>query len=177
MSGTDEDYELDCTPATQAVDPKPMDPEALDHLRHALAQGPYAIAHDFVRALLDDRDYQELLIARQDAELEAGPPSEMELRLLHATREIARLRARVRVESEDVERAGVTWERFVAWAEAGHTEMHANVRGNVTEDAPITSPGRACYIADEINWMVETCDPGMCGLDILDEMAAAEPTP
>jgi hypothetical protein len=47
----------------------------------------------------------DMLIARQDAELAAGPPSEMDLRLLHATREVTQLRARV--EADDVEREAV----------------------------------------------------------------------
>lgn len=135
------------------------------------------------------RRLEAMLIARQDAELEAGPPSEMELRLLDATREVARLRARVRVEAEDVERAGVTpakcdaymqsqgWEKMDegGWApatwerDADLTKRPMKARDEILADIAF---GWDNYVAECIDGIVAHGD--RCGLDILDEMAALE---
>jgi hypothetical protein len=151
------------------IKPKPMDPERLARARSMLAHVvPHGVVSEaFAAELLADRDHHAaeaaqlnaMIIARQDAELAAGPPSEMELRLLHATREVARLRARVRVEAEDVERAGVTWERARAW-----------------RDAHGVGSSLLCSDRESIAWYIGTQAVALqrCGLDILDEMAAME---
>lgn len=71
--------------------------------------------------------------------------------------EVARLRARVRVEAEDVERAGVTWLHAETWKlQRGRTWAR----------------GRHVTIEFVVNIMAES--EGRPGLDILDEMAAME---
>jgi hypothetical protein len=71
--------------------------------------------------------------------------------------EVARFRARVRVEAEDVERVGVTREHAFAWARA-----HSGYVGRL-------GVGTVMCIVGYVNsgtW------PGKCAFDILDEMAA-----
>jgi hypothetical protein len=96
--------------------------------------------------------------------------------------EIARLRARVRVEAEDVERAGVTWAHVTNWLSArdwaptrgrglayndGGTFCHwKSARGHVSvfeNESPGCVAAAVCTLAGLYR---------RPGLDILDEMAA-----
>lgn len=99
--------------------------------------------------------------------------------------EATRLRARVRVEAEDVERAGVTHEHAEAWLTAQNWVCERGQDGSLVcerGDAAIliadTIPWREhASIADGINALVRHYSTGIpelhkCGLDILDEMAA-----
>jgi hypothetical protein len=224
-----------------------MNPERLSlardfaaRARGVLVPGGVAGSRDLVAELLADRDYHAaeaaqlnaMVIARQDAELAAGPPSEMDLRLLHATREVARLRARVdeaeaamaeetrrasamqherdeyaadnelwrsealrlrarvRVEAEDVERAGVTrlhvdaWLRANGWTPTTETGWKGFSDGTTTgtqtwRPAPYDPRGvsvedreRLVGTADNVRTMAYHFNRP--GLDILDEMAAME---
>ena len=93
-----------------------------------------------------------------------------------ARAEVARLRARVRVDAEDVERAGVTRSNVAAWLDASpawarddggsgweHKETGCilTIATNVADE----------YIADRIRWIAKYARRPE--LDILDEMAAA----
>jgi hypothetical protein len=141
-------------------EPKPMDPEALYHLRDALAQDRSAISHDFVQALLDDRDHQAAKVEAAERELAAinkmgkelavvlgedDPHHPLDLladcvmlELRQVRAEVARLRSRARVEAEDVERAGVTWRHVEAWLrDKGWTTPRVDAYGWVTSWASL----------------------------------------
>jgi hypothetical protein len=131
--------------------PEPMDPERLLITRReveiscrATETGALRLA-DMLRELLADRDYH----AQRAAEVAA---------LLDWQAEVIRtLRARVRVEAEDVERVGVTWAHAVAWAKARGGYIDRLYSGTAEDIAAYAGSG---------TWR------GKCGLDILDEMAA-----
>ena len=102
---------------------------------------------------------------------------ELSARLEELEIELTRLRARARVEADDVERAGVTWAQLAAWAAAGETKAHMGTRrlvGYFAADGWEPQGSEAAEaIADKINWMVDECEPGRSALDILGEIAAA----
>lgn len=105
--------------------------------------------------------------------------------LLSAREEIARLRARVRVEAADVERAGVTRAHVEAWLRANGWQPSSGIMAK-TSEGPFTNwqigAGRdqrwvsvfdsATRIAQVIGSVADV--HGRVHLDILDEMAAIE---
>jgi hypothetical protein len=113
---------------------------------------------------------------------------------LAAREEIARLRARVRVEAEDVERAGVTAEKVNAWLDAQTkvvegVSIHPWVRVKTIEhgihagahwthfmfDGVLDVWNNASSVANAIDRIARFMRRP--GLDILDEMAALEVQP
>jgi hypothetical protein len=83
----------------------------------------------------------------------------------------AEFRTRAKVEAQDVRREGATWEKYVAWVNAGTTGMHGELRWGIAEDVP-TAENVDQYIADDIRWMVEDADACQSGWDLLAEIAA-----
>jgi hypothetical protein len=83
----------------------------------------------------------------------------------------AEFRTRAKVEAQDVRREGATWEKYVAWVNAGTTGMHGELRWGIAEDVP-TAENVDQYIADDIRWIVEDADAGCSGWDLLAEIAA-----
>jgi hypothetical protein len=183
------------------IKPKPMDPERLAHLRGLSDPLCFTSAFqaDIVAELLADRDYH----ARISATFEAERDDAMQHRgwleqrrredgeQLDALRaEVARLRARVRVEAEDVERAGAMWGRVVSWLLANGWEQqkgrglahHAGgsfvhwkrkVQRWVAADVVcVYEHEHGESIANTVNSLAR--HHGRPGLDILDEMAAIE---
>jgi hypothetical protein len=119
-----------------------------------------------------------------DSSLEMWFPLTAE-RMKEAEADVTRLRARVRVEAEDVERAGVTKAHVEAWLRAngwgaptrdkyGWTSAESETGGEPVDlwrtDGSTPLALTVCFIADDIQ---------RPGLDILDEMAAMplEPAP
>jgi hypothetical protein len=168
------------------IKPKPMDPERLAHLRGLSDPLCFTSAFqaDIVAELLTDRDYhaqraehfttiscvmasmagsiQEIARAAgwpEDVPVE--DPGELVESVAQLRAEAARLRARVRVEAEDVERAGVTRAHAIAWA--GQHEGVCNLFND--SEAPWVIASRIQIAASFYN---------RPGLDILDEMAAME---
>jgi hypothetical protein len=135
---------------------KPMDPERLSIARSMLAHVvPHGVVSEaFAAELLADRDHHaqraDEILHRSESlcEVEAALryashsiPAIRDLGPCEAigalTTEVARLRARVRVEAEDVERAGVTREHVEAWLRANGWHFKcADGSGWVTYVAP-----------------------------------------
>ncbi len=80
------------------------------------------------------------------------------------TAEVKRLRARVRVETKDVERAAVSWDQLERW-----------VAVSGSSDIVQSLSGRSMTLRDAINCIAARVSRP--GLDILDEIAATEPPP
>jgi hypothetical protein len=147
-----------------------MDPERLADLRRRIACG--RVPERWYADLLADRDYH----AQRAGDLAHALIATNHERLA-AQGEVARLRARVRVEAEDVERVGVTRAKVRAWLLvhdllsephtvqgerwAGYGYLHHSDR---TKDIANAIANRARQL-------------GRPGLDILDEMAAMEVDP
>ena len=158
--------------------PRPMDPGRLAELRHLAAKARvpgWTISPLDLEELLADRDYQaqradaeQVVLAELPGdcwpEYEGAPAVarlvELANRANAAEAEVARLRSRVRVEAEDVERAGVTWAHIDAWL---------SMRGE------FASGGRWCSIAVYVRALAD--ELSRPGLDILDEMARMEVKP
>ena len=119
-----------------------------------------------------DDDPLELLHARMN-ELAAFETDAAQLRVERdQARSLAsEFRTRAKVEAQDVRREGATWEKYVAWVNAGTTGMHGELRWGIAEDVP-TAENVDQYIADDIRWMVEDADAGCSGWDLLAEIAA-----
>jgi hypothetical protein len=96
---------------------------------------------------------------------------------------VTRLRARVRVEAEDVERAGVTRAHIEAWLranrrwEAGQNGVWHWKPSNGGAFTTLSNGARSDELADDVHWLAQR--EQRPGLDLLDEMAAmrVEPEP
>jgi hypothetical protein len=178
---------------------KPMDPARLALLRRTTQLAKHKTLID---ELLADRDYH----AQRAEELQRRSESlcEVEAALRYASHsipairdrgpceaigvlsaEVARLRARVRVEAEDVGRAGVTrahveaWLRASGWAQSAtedgwHSEWG---RSAIWRIAPYDPRGVQVYETDDREAIVRAVRSvahhfDKPGLDILEEMAA-----
>lgn len=92
--------------------------------------------------------------------------------------EVARLRARVRVEAQDVERAGVTREHVEAWLlanrrwESGPNGLWIWKPSNGGAFTTLTDDKRPDELAYAVQWFASR--EHRPGLDILDEMAAMQ---
>lgn len=161
---------------------KPMDPERLADVRRWIAGGWTPLPRETEAELLADRDYQ----AQRAEEWErkaVGLGADALAETVRLKDEIARLRSRVRVEAEDVERAGVTWAHVAAWlrangwsaGEAGayYAVWHLGEGCVSVSVHPDHSSSREA--ARSIN--VIALETARSGLDILDEMARMEVTP
>ena len=130
-----------------AVESRPIDPARLALLREP--DGCACASPELVKALLDDRDYQaqradaaeanyRFMVERSagggrlDGYRELGQrAADAERERDEARAEVARLRSRVRVEAEDVARAGVTLAHVHAWERAnGHRTSVVNKRSD-----------------------------------------------
>jgi hypothetical protein len=177
-------------------DPTPMDPERLGLLR-GWAQARVMIGSDYVREMLADRDHQE----RRAVQAEQLGGGEFDLRTLQVLgerpggacsdsvagigsrivrleAEVARLRARVRVDADDVERAGLTRAHVEAWLRTSGWETLTHESGWLSFVSP-DGPHVDVHLRDGwssaqvVNALARlTRNPG---LDILDEMAAMPP--
>lgn len=171
---------------------KPMDPKRLADMRARLAMHGLvgnAKTRNLCAELLADRDYHAQRADEAERERdEARQLADDATALLAA--EVRRLRARVRVEAEDVERAGVTRAHLEAWLRANQwaptTESGwkgfsdgSTVSTQTWRPAPYNARGvtieewdRAEAVVNSIRTMAyHLARPG---LDILDEMAAME---
>jgi hypothetical protein len=161
-----------------ATEPKPIDPELLAELRSDAANGlvECSTSSDDVLALLADHAWQErrgdsldrlridaeamVLALETDIAILKRRAEQTERERDEARAEVSRLRARVRVEAEDVERAGVTWADIDAWLLRDYPDIDL------------------CCVhltwGDDIAGFIRNIYPrgGRSDWDILDEMAA-----
>lgn len=153
-------------------EPKPMDPKRLAKLRALFDEGwvvPGKRGRELVADLLAAHDYEK---ARADA----------------AEAEVARLRARVRVEAADVERAGVTPAKRDAWMRShgaewrhgagnleGLTRWHLGGAYLGSTDADAVDSEKNSDTAALVRQVARTTERSPW--EILDEMAAMEVSP
>jgi hypothetical protein len=162
---------------------EPMDPERLALARHEASRRMATVVADSIairtllRQTLEHADYhaQRADEAESEANDQRAETTRCLMRALDAEAEVARLRARVRVGAEDVERAGVTRKHVEAWLRAhGWTERKPDVW---RRDEPASAlfiirgdhPGQVADATHAAAW-----HHGRPGLDVLDEMAAME---
>lgn len=177
-----------------AFEPKSMDPERLAALKRSVERrdGDWRemlMEPEQVAELLADRDYcaQQWADALNENSRRSHKHYEAMKTAAEALakqqEEIERLRARVRVEAEDVERAGITRAHVEAWLTANNwapSKGHGSVPQEGRFSNWATKPSRECVSVFEDHNPARIAH-AICtlarhykrpGLDILDEMAA-----
>lgn len=160
-------------------DPSPIDPERLALARKCT--GSVGWLRRLLADVLADRDYQEQRLVEVSESLRAwiARANDVENEAAALRREVVRLRARVRVEAEDVERAGVTRAQVEAWLRMSpRWESSTNgawhwkpANGGVF--TTLSDGKRSDELADDVHWLAKR--EQRSGLDILEEMAATTP--
>jgi hypothetical protein len=145
-----------------------------DGLRRTVAE--LAVAATMPRK--PEPEFENALLQREVEQLRAQLAEQQTAARERADRQAAEWRSemrryqdRVQVEAQDVRQVGATWEKYVAWVQAGTTGMHNELRWGIAEDVP-SAENVDQYIADDIRWMVEDADAWQTGWALLEEIAA-----